>query len=374
LRPFSVPSARVQSARINFRQLSARKIAAVRRRCHSPALGSAIMPVALPCPLTVPATLQAAPFAPCDYILAALPPRDIMKPRNAFTLIELLVVLAIIAILLGLFLPAVQRVRESANRMSCQNNLRQIGIALHGYHDRYHHFPPGYADTAPWPQDDQGPGWGWASFLLNDLEVTNVWRKINFKLNVGDSSPNIVAARSTFLPIFYCPSDMYIGTFTVTDGGARSWVLAQGSYVACNGNDGVDDNTTPPHTGAFVRGQTFTALQIRDGLSNTFFVGERSTTMSLSTWAGAITGAQVPSVRSPGDFSGASALVLGHCGAHLPNDNIVTDADAMSSGHRGGVQFLFGDGSVRFISNLTNRTTYDALATRSGGEIIYGDY
>jgi prepilin-type processing-associated H-X9-DG protein len=89
-------------------------------------------------------------------------------------------------------------------------------------------------------------------------------------------------------------------------------------------------------------------------------------------WAGVIPGAQVPSVRSPGDFSGASALVLGHCGPHLPNDNIVTDADAMSSAHTGGVQFLFGDGSVHMISNGIGQVVYDALATRAGGEVVDG--
>ncbi len=131
--------------------------------------------------------------------------------------------------------------------------------------------------------------------------------------------------------------------------------------------------STPPHNGAFVRGtRGFRIAQITDGLSNTFFVGERCTTMSLSAWAGVIPGGQVPSVRSPGDFSGASALVLGHCGPHLPNDSIVTDADAMSSAHTNGVQFLLGDGSVRMIGNGISQTVYDALATRAGGEVVDG--
>ena len=174
--------------------------------------------------------------------------------------------------------------------------------------------------------------------------------------------------------MFQCPSDPNpVTTFTVNDGGSRNWMLAHGSYVACNGNDGVDDTTTPPHTGVFVRGtKGFRVGDVTDGLSNTFFVGERCTTMSWSTWTGAVTGAQDPSVRSPGDFSGASALVLGHCGPHLPNDSIVTDADAMSSGHIGGVQFVFGDGSVRMIYNTIPQPVYDALATRAGGEVVDG--
>jgi prepilin-type N-terminal cleavage/methylation domain-containing protein len=295
-----------------------------------------------------------------------------MRIRSAFTLIELIVVIAIISVLIGLLLPAVQKVREAAARASCQNNLKQIGLAMHNFQSRTNRFPVGYNDLAPWPQNDQGPGWGWASYLLSDLEADNVQHLINYGLNVSDPSVNITTARMTFLKIFQCPSDPSSATtFTATDGGANSWTLAHGSYVACNGNDGVDDFTTPPHTGAFVRGtKGFTVADISDGLSSTFFVGERCTTMSWSTWVGVIPNAQNPSVRAPGDFSGPSSFVLGHCGPHLPNDNIVTDADAMSSGHTGLVQFLFGDGSVRPITNAIAQSVYDALATRAGAEIV----
>jgi prepilin-type N-terminal cleavage/methylation domain-containing protein len=297
-----------------------------------------------------------------------------MRSRNAFTLIELLVVIAIIAVLIGLLLPAVQKVREAAARSQCSNNLKQIGLALHAYHDRNERFPPGYFDQSTWPNPDMGPGWGWASFLLSDLEQANLQNQITYSVSVGSTNAAIVSARTTTLKVFVCPSDPALTTFSVTDGGTGSWTLAPSSYVACNGNDGVDDFTTPPHTGAFVRGTIgFRIAEITDGLSNTFFVGERSTTMSRATWAGAVTGAQVPSVRSPGDFSGASALVLGHCGPHLPNDSIVTDADAMSSGHTNCAQFLFGDGSVHLISNSIPMSVYDALATRAGKEVV-GSY
>ena len=312
------------------------------------------------------------------------------EARRAFTLFELLVVIAIIAVLIGLLLPAVQKVREAAARLQCANNLKQIGLAMHSYHDRMDGFPPGYSDVAPWPNDDQGPGWGWAAFLLADLEQDNLQKTIPFATSVGSNAAPVVTARGTFLKVFYCPSDKRLGTFPVTDGGSGNWVMAQSSYVACNGNDGVDDNSTPPHTGAFVRAtKGFRIADIIDGTSNTFFVGERCTTMSLASWAGVPPGAQVPSVRTPGNFSGGSALVsghllppgnfsggsalvLGHCGPHLPNDSIVTDADAMSSAHTGGVQFLFGDGSIRLITNAVGQTVYDALATRAGGEVVDG--
>jgi hypothetical protein len=164
--------------------------------------------------------------------------------------------------------------------------------------------------------------------------------------------------------------------FTITDGGSNSWTLAQGSYVACNGNDGVDDFTTPPHTGAFVRAtRGYRIADITDGLSNTLFVGDRTINLSYSTWAGGPTGAQNPFLLAPGNFGAEVTLLMCHAGSTGPNTPGVFDADSTSSPHRYGVPFLFGDGSVHFLSNSIDISVWMGLATRAGGESVLGaDY
>ena len=125
--------------------------------------------------------------------------------RPAFTLIELLVVIAIISILVGLLLPAVQKVREAANRTGCLNNLKQLGLALHNYHDSQGSFPPAFSCHPQLDPTYTAPGWGWASRLLPHIEQDNVARQINYGLPVEDS--NNLNPRTTILKIFICPSD-----------------------------------------------------------------------------------------------------------------------------------------------------------------------
>jgi prepilin-type N-terminal cleavage/methylation domain-containing protein/prepilin-type processing-associated H-X9-DG protein len=302
------------------------------------------------------------------------------RPRSAFTLIELLVVIAIIAVLIGLLLPAVQKVRESANRMKCKNNLKQIGLAQHQYHDRMGSFPPGYLSLVASDNSDLGPGWGWAAFLLDDVEQGNLRRRIRFDLQIGD--PANAAVRVTALPLFLCPSESQTDPFTVIDAsGAPICDVARGSYVAMNGVLGVTGDAFD-NNGVFLRNSTFRIADIRDGLSNTLFVGERCTSMSSTTWTGAVTNGVVPAVRYPdpadqlANAEGAPALVLSHGSRdHLPNNPLVFDADATASFHTQGVNFLFGDGSVHSISNTINGAVYEALLTRTGGEgISGGDY
>jgi prepilin-type processing-associated H-X9-DG protein len=135
------------------------------------------------------------------------------------------------------------------------------------------------------------------------------------------------------------------------------------------------------NNGAFIRNRHLRIADISDGLSNTLFVGERATNMSSTTWTGAVTNGVVPAQRYPdpldrlSNAEGAPALVLAHGSRdHLPNNPLVFDADATSSYHISGVNFLFGDGSVQSISNTINGTVFEALLTRAGGEAVSEDY
>jgi prepilin-type N-terminal cleavage/methylation domain-containing protein/prepilin-type processing-associated H-X9-DG protein len=327
--------------------------------------------------------------------------------RRGFTLIELLVVIAIIGILIGLLLPAVQKVRESAARMKCANNLKQIGIALHNYHDTKGSFPPGYIDgnTDPTstPDNDLGPGWGWASFLLPYLEQGNVYNQINFKVGVG-VGVNVQISQQT-LTIFQCPADPLPDPFPVYDSTFTKPIatVAHGNYVGCNGwvecfnnaggnyqggggEDGLTGQLGLAGDGLFYRNSQNRIGNVTDGLSNTIFVGERSGTHSPSTWTGAVTGGRVPAwmtVQPPAPYTPPpgppydnadfdEALVLAHGNAtHVPSaDFPIYDPDTFYSMHTGrGANFLFGDGSIHFLTSGIDPLTYQYLCTIAGGEV-----
>ena len=210
-----------------------------------------------------------------------------IRRSAGFTLIEVLVVIAIIAVLIALLVPAVQKVREAASRTQCQNNLHQIGVAMHNYYDANKCFPAGYVCQ---PQSDPtftGPGWGWAALLLPYLEQGNLANQINFKLPVED--PSNLVARTTMLPVFVCPSDTSTGIFTIY--GANNNALVQAatnSYAACQGV-GIDlDDDLDDGNGMFFRNSKVTFADIPDGSSNTIAVGERASLLTQAPWAGAV--------------------------------------------------------------------------------------
>jgi prepilin-type N-terminal cleavage/methylation domain-containing protein/prepilin-type processing-associated H-X9-DG protein len=291
-----------------------------------------------------------------------------VRRRHAFTLIELLVVIAIIGVLIGLILPAVQQVRASAARLQCKNNLHQIGIALQVYHDRKNGFPPGYFSNIGPSGNDTGPGWGWGFYLLPDLDQEVLKSQTNANLDIAD--PLNANSRLTTVRIFLCPADNGPPSFTVFDGNGQALCdVAYGNYIAVNGNAGVSGNEAT-NDGPFLENRRFKAVDISDGLSHTLFIGERASSMSYTSWTGAVTTGIVPSRRNPTATEDAAALVLGHAGPHLPNNPLVTDADAFSSNHSQGVNFLFGDGSVQSINSTISTKVYDALASRAGNEVI----
>ena len=318
--------------------------------------------------------------------------------RRAFTLIELLVVIAIIGVLIGLLLPAVQAAREAARRAQCTNNLKQIGLGLHNYHSALNVFPPGYLSLKdPVTFDNDGPGWGWAAFTLNQMEQPAVYNSINFVL--GIESPANSTARATVLTVFLCPSDATVQEiFTVADSTATNTTpgvpictAASSNYVGSVGTGDpsslypyiIDDDDGPPGrdngNGLFFRNRPVTIAQVTDGTSQTFAVGERSQNCSRACWAGAVTNAAVPLVALLGgngfDPEGGGALVLAHTGeTHGPNTpSGLAHADQYWSRHPGGANFLFADGSVRFIKEQVGFTIFQSLATKAGGEVLSAD-
>ena len=314
--------------------------------------------------------------------------RDADPARRAFTLIELLVVIAIIAVLIGLLLPAVQKVRAAAARMSCQNNLKQIGLGLHNYHDANQVLPPSFSATAGYTDGatDTTPGWGWAAYILPYIEQDNLFRQLNLKLPVQNSP-----AVRTMVKVYLCPSDLTPpAAFPVPDAFGTTVVLAApSSYAACVGGDesGTADATG---RGVFYRNSRTRLTDVTDGTSGTIMVGERSWGNANGIWAGAVNNGVILRGKQnpcPGGGAGsypASVLVQAH--SHLNNATTDTDGglDDFSSRHTGGSNFVFADGSVRFLRSVAGDNPdgsytrdgliFQAMGTRANGEVVPSDY
>lgn len=298
------------------------------------------------------------------------------RPRG-FTLIELLVVIAVIAILVALLLPAVQQAREAARRAQCKNNLKQIGLALHNYHATHNIFPPGYVAGAPWPLTTSG--WSWCAMLLPDLDQGSLYDEINFSLPIENSANLPVPAQT--LPALICPSDQLgSGTFQITDAGGTVVVPAAApfSYAATVGDDHSEaDGQTG--NGTFYRNSNIRISNLIDGTSTTVLAGDRAWGMVNGTWAGAPTSGLVHAGQFnpwPAATGNSPVFML----VHNNFINILTDSDGglddFSSFHTGGAQFLFADGSVRFLASITSdgplRRAFWAMGTRAGHEIVQG--
>lgn len=341
--------------------------------------------------------------------------------RKAFTLIELLVVIAIIAILIALLLPAVQQAREAARRTQCKNHLKQLGLALHNYHDIHQVYPPAYvghptqsgtAFGVSYPDDNaNGPsGFAWGSLLLPQLDQSPLYNQLNYSLPCW--APQHATAAKAKLTVFLCPSTtggedgfiverwttgssaapqnpapfspelFFAHSHYVTNAGihqpwgrdpAYSLDFSQAEPIPATGQSVVQE-------GPFYRNSRIRAADVTDGLSNTIFLGEHSSKLSNKTWYGTVPyAATCPKPGWPSDCNSAGCLVGAHSGPdthdhpqvviHAPNHPF-GHTDEMYSEHVGGAHILLGDGSVRFVSQFVDAFTWVALSTRASGEVV----
>ena len=311
--------------------------------------------------------------------------------RRAFTLVELLVVIAIIGILIALLLPAVQAAREAARRAQCTNNLKQIGIGLHNYHDSFRVFPPNIIRLGN--QDgDPSQGMVWSGFLLPYMEQKPLWDKIvgqGFYINWADDGVNEQVA-TTKLAAFQCPSATesnetwneatsdssgtvnaryranYGAVITGTVGINLSLYVSGGADRSGESTSHLDDsgNTHARFDGPFpMQNLCYSFASITDGSSNTLFIGERTRKTSSDDRNYLYIGT-ANAKNSYSKFCGSTGIQINS------SDTGRIGWAGFSSRHPGGALFLAGDGSSHFLSETIDRYLYSSLGTRSGGEAV----
>ncbi len=315
------------------------------------------------------------------------------RRRKGFTLIELLVVIAIIAVLVALLLPAVQQAREAARSAQCKNNLKQIGLALHNYHDLHGVLPASYlilpgGGGVMGPPDpfsgDAGPGWAWSALMLPQMDQSPLYNALNFNLPCGD--PRNAAFVQTPISSYLCPSAANPSTaYSVVNGSGQTLaVFARSNYVVSAGRHDVWNMPNPDLSlladGVFYRNSSTHFSDITDGLSNTVFSGEKTPYHSDSTWVGVVPGASTcPTPRFAAyGCDLAAPQVNVHSGPGLAESPplIFPPAcfhyvDEMNDLHGfAGGNVLFGDGGVKFISKYLDGPTWAALNTRAGNEVV----
>lgn len=293
------------------------------------------------------------------------------------SLIEMLLVLAITGVLAGLLLPAVQRVRGSAQQIGCRNNLRQIGIALQADHQTRGHLPPGYSFDAKHSSPagiiyNTFPGWGWAAFLLPQLEQAALAEQIQWDKPVEDRAMEPVRLQT--LKVYACPADVGAGTMSVISQlNQPICEAATNSYAASFGYGGPIGEQPTNGSGLFFRGSCIRFSEVTDGLSNTVAVGERAALFCTSPWAGAVSNGTARSHPDSPSFVAAieeaPVMVLARTLASPLNHEYSTPYDFYSP-HPRVMMFLFADGAVRAVPFNVSAEILRAIGTRKGGESI----
>jgi prepilin-type N-terminal cleavage/methylation domain-containing protein len=321
--------------------------------------------------------------------------------RSAFTLIELLVVIAIIAILVGLLLPAVQKTREAGSRMSCQNNLKQLTLALHNYHDAYNSFP--MSRSTPKAIGQPSTSFSVHSKLLPFVEQDNVYKTINFN-DVDNAQENLVAFGLT-IRTFLCPSDPGVNQIPQGTGGT-SYRANEGASIFYGVPGYPQPAGVPDPNGPFFINKTYRIADITDGTSNTAAFSEKLLGDFSNAVATEVTDMygvfSTPSSQDDAinqcqgiDWTNLANQLLSTSGAPwLLGSRTTTCYDhtalpfshsclfpvvgcftsPANSAHVGGLNLSLCDGSVRFVSRSISLTTWQALGTRNGGEVLGSDF
>ena len=296
-------------------------------------------------------------------------------PRPGFTLIELLVVIALIAILIALLLPAVQQAREAARRTQCRNHLKQLGLALHNYHDRFERIPPGHIYNS---NDPTLTGWwAWPVFILPDVDQAPLYNKFN--LNMSSFIGNGPAAHRNLtgvnIPPYLCPSDPNSSTPIMWNFGSAIGLVpyAHTNYLGSTGTTRTENgNGIFPGRNLCIR-----FADITDGLSATYAIAERPVDANVPDFPAGTVGRY--GWWATGE--GSDWPPIGRA------DNLLDSSDGLRAGrpdgyydlfhwysfHAGGAHFLFMDGSVRFLSYSTDFNRLQAMCTRNGAELISGE-